>query len=90
MIIHNFYKAKLIYQISASIEEKKRLLLKSLIKNCKDLYMYEKNFKDLKILNAYESNLYNKIFNFISFSHTDYDIFDKIEKELQTIIDIDE
>lgn len=85
MFAHNFFKARLIYQVSENISAKKMLLLQQLIEQCRIDANFNKIIDKLKILNEYEINFFNKINNFISTSRDDFDILHQIKKEIEQI-----
>ena len=85
MFAHNFFKARLIYQVSENISEKKTLLLQQLIEQCRIDTNFNKTIDKLKILNEYEINFLNKINNFVSTSQDDFDILHQVKREIEQI-----
>lgn len=86
MPVHNFYKTRLICQVSNYIQIEYSKILKNLVKHSNDDIKYQKYLTTSVNLKEYEFHLLQKLKNFNTTVAADFDIFDLIVHEINSII----
>lgn len=87
-MVHNFYRTKLVFEVLLYIYQKKQDILKDLVATPNDSALHLRRLRVLTNLAHYEQQFLNKVSEFETDCIEDYDILDIVQREIQSVADI--
>lgn len=87
-MLHNFYKARLIFQVISCIDTHRQYTLKELVSAPNDVELFLRRAQVLCNLAQYEKQFLEKVCNFKSDCAQDYDIMHIFTDEIKAVADV--